>query len=294
MMKSMSLQAHKELLNSMRKRYQEAKWQEKMKLVDGFMAATGYARKYAITQLNRPITQITTPKSRRGHCQYDEAVKQALTTLWYTTNQICSKRLVPFLPELVPIMERLGHLQLATNIREHVLNISPATVDRLLKKERQHSRKSVCTTRAGNLLKRQIAVRTFADWNEVVPGFMEADLVAHCGGNVSGTFLNTLVLTDIATGWVECLPLLKKSADDVILGLRLLKDLLPFPLLGIDTDNGSEFINYELLNFCKDEKITFTRSCSYRKNDQAHVEQKNGSVVRRLVVGYDRFEGGRH
>jgi len=290
MMKSMSLQARKELLNSMRERYQRAHWQERVKFVDGFMTATGYARKYAITQLNRPITQITTPRSCRGHSQYDEAVKHALTTLWYVANQICSKRLVPFLPELVPILERRGHLHLEGNIREQVLNISASTVDRLLKKERQNSRKSLCTTRAGNLLKRQIPIRTFADWDERVPGFMEIDLVAHCGGNVSGTFLNTLVLTDIATGWIECVPLLRKSAADVILALRLARELLPFPLLGIDSDNGTEFINYDLLNFCKDEEITFTRSRSYKKNDQAHVEQKNGSVVRRLV-GYDRFEG---
>jgi len=199
-----------------------------------------------------------------------------LTTLWYSANQICSKRLVPFLPELVPILERRGHLQLPVPIRKQVLNISASTVDRLLKKERKHSRKSLCTTRAGNLLKRQIPIRTFADWNEKVPGFMEIDLVAHCGGNVSGAYLNTLVLTDIATGWIECVPLLSKSAADVILALRLAKELLPFPLLGIDSDNGTEFINYDLLNFCKEEKITFTRSRSYKKNDQAHVEQKNG------------------
>ncbi len=193
MIKSMSLQARKELLNSMRARYQQANWQEKGKLADAFIATTGYARKYAITQLNRPITQPLPPRTRQAHCLYDEAVKQAITTLWYAANQICSKRLVPFLSELVPILERLGHLQLPAQIRERVLNISPATVDRLLKKECQQSRKSVCTTRAGNLLKRQIPVRTFADWSDVVPGFMEADLVAHWGGNVSGAFLNTLV-----------------------------------------------------------------------------------------------------
>lgn len=290
MMKSMSLSARRELLNSMRERYRETPWQEKGKLVEGFMTATGYSRKYAITQLNRAPMQTLSPSPRQVHKQYDEAVRQALTILWYSANQICSKRLVPFLPELVPILERRGHLQLPVPIREQVLNISASTVDRLLKKERKHSRKSLCTTRAGNLLKRQIPIRTFADWNEKVPGFMEIDLVAHCGGNVSGAYLNTLVLTDIATGWIECVPLLSKSSADVILALRLAKVLLPFPLLGIDSDNGTEFINYDLLNFCKEEKITFTRSRSYKKNDQAHVEQKNGSVVRRLV-GYDRFEG---
>jgi len=290
MKKSMSLSARIELLNSMRERYREISWQEKRKLVDGFMLSTGYSRKYAITQLNRTQVRSLSSKSRQSHKQYDEAVRQALTTLWYAANQICSKRLVPFLPELVPILEQRGYLQLPTPIREQLLNISASTVDRLLKKERRRSRKSVSTTRAGNLLKRQIPIRTFADWNENVPGFMEIDLVAHCGGNVSRAYLNTLVLTDIATGWIECIPLLNKSGANVISALRLAKALLPFPLLGIDSDNGTEFINYDLLNFCKEEKITFTRSRSYKKNDQAHVEQKNGSVVRRLV-GYDRFEG---
>ena len=162
MMKSMSLSARRELLNSMRERYRETPWQEKGKLVEGFMTATGYSRKYAITQLNRAPMQTLSPSRRQVHKQYDEAVRQALTTLWYSANQICSKRLVPFLPELVPILERRGHLQLPVPIRKQVLNISASTVDRLLKKERQHSRKSLCTTRAGNLLKRQIPIRTFA------------------------------------------------------------------------------------------------------------------------------------
>ena len=133
-------------------------------------------------------------------------------------------------------------------------------------------------------------MRTFADWDDVTPGFVEADLVAHCGGNTNGAFLNTLVLVDICTGWLECMPLLRKSAQDVIDGLRVADELLPFIMQGLDTDCGSEFINYDVLDYCEDKHITFTRARTHRKNDQAHVEEKNGSVVRRLV-GYDRFEG---
>jgi hypothetical protein len=133
-------------------------------------------------------------------------------------------------------------------------------------------------------------VRTCADWNDVIPGFLEADLVAHCGDRVDGSYLNTLVLTDIASGWIECMPLLHRSEAQVIGALDVLPNLLPFNILGLDTDNGSEFINYELLKFCESKKIIFTRSRAYRKNDQAHVEEKNGSVVRRLI-GYDRYEG---
>ena len=146
------------------------------------------------------------------------------------------------------------------------------------------------TTRPGNLLKRQIRVRTFTEWDQVRPGFFEADLVAHCGESAEGSFLHTLVLVDIASGWTECMALLRRSEADVIGALNAVRQALPFPLLGLDTDNGSEFINYELLRYCREEEITFTRSRPYRKNDQAHVEEKNGSVVRRLI-GYDRYEG---
>jgi hypothetical protein len=187
-------------------------------------------------------------------------------------------------------MERHGHLRLPGDVRARLLSISPATVDRLLRPERESIKLGVSTTRRGSILKNQIQVRTFADWDDVTPGFFEADLVAHCGGNTNGAFLNTLVLVDISTGWLECMPLLRKSAADVIDGLRVADDLVPFPLQGLDTDCGSEFINFDLLDYCEDNHITFTRARIHRKNDQAHVEEKNGSVVRRLV-GYDRFEG---
>lgn len=161
--------------------------------------------------------------------------------------------------------------------------MSAATADRILKTERKQARKSISITRAGSLLKKQIPIRTFADWSDVTPGFVEADLVAHCGDRANGTFLNTLTITDIASGWTELVPLLRKSAADVQSGLVNIRSVLPFPILGLDTDNGSEFINYELMRFCETERITFTRARTYRKNDQAHVEEKNGSIVRRMT-----------
>ena len=270
-------------------KYHDASWSEKAKILDGFVAATDYDRKYAIRLLHDPETPVLT-RQRRVPRQYDEQVRHALFSVWYAANQICSKRLVPFLPALVAAMERHGHLRLPSDVRTRLLSISPATVDRLLRPERERINKSVSTTRSGSLLKHQVPVRTFADWDDVVPGFLEADLVAHCGGNTNGAFLNTLTLVDISTGWLECIPLLRKSAGDVIDGLCVADDLLPFPLQGLDTDCGSEFINYDLLDYCEKRSITFTRARTHRKNDQAHVEEKNGSVVRRLV-GYDRFEG---
>lgn len=287
--KSMSLSARKELLASVRQKYRDSSWMEKGKILDGFVAATGYDRKHAIQLMNN-TAEPEKPKERLTCQKYDEQTRQALYSVWYTANQICSKRLVPFLPELVKIMERHGHLRIPDEVRTRLLSISPSTVDRLLRPEREIIKQGISTTRSGNLLKHQIQIRTFADWDDVTPGFLEADLVAHCGGNTNGPFLNTLVLVDIATGWLECIPLLRKSASDVIDGLRVVAELLPFPMQGLDTDCGSEFINYDLLDYCEDRKITFTRARTHRKNDQAHIEEKNGSVVRRLV-GYDRLEG---
>ena len=291
-MKSMCLSARRELLISVRQKYRNAGWQEKGKILDGFVAATDYDRKYAIRLLSSDIVLPVKPMTRLTSQKYDGQVLQALLFVWHTANQICSKRLAPFLPTLVEAMERHGHLRLPVDVRARLLGISPATIDRLLRPEREKQNLAVTTTRPGSLLKHQIKVRTFADWDDVTPGFLEADLVAHCGGNTSGAFLNTLTLVDIATGWLECMPLLRKSADDVIDGLRVADELLPFTVQGLDTDCGSEFINYELLDYCEDRHITFTRARTHRKNDQAHVEEKNGSVVRRLV-GYDRFEGRR-
>ena len=289
MIKLMSLTARRELLASVRQSYRDATWAEKGRILDGFVAATDYERKYAIRLLSTDEVSIPL-KKRPSIQQYDEQVRQALMAIWYAANKTCSKRLVPFLPQLISAMEKHGHLRLSADVRARLLRISPATVDRILSPERERIRQGVSTTRPGNLLKHQIQIRTFADWDDVTPGFIEADLVAHCGGNTNGTFLNTLTLVDICTGWLECMPLLRKSAQDVIDGLRVADDLMPFRLQGLDTDCGSEFINYDVLDYCEDNRITFTRARTHRKNDQAHVEEKNGSVVRRLV-GYDRFEG---
>lgn len=290
MQNRLSLKSRKELVQRVRESYNQANWKEKTKILNGLIAATGYERKYAIAILNsvdkKPLCEVKRQKQRK----YDEDVQQALFTVWIAANQICGKRLTPFLPELVGVLESRGHLVLSDDVRERLLDISAATVDRLLKVKRKENKRGISTTKPGSPLKKQITIRTFSDWNDVIPGFMEADLVAHCGTRTDGAFLNTLVLTDIVSGWTEFLPLLQRSEENVILGLVTAQELLPFPLLGLDTDNGSEFINYKLLEFCESQKITFTRSRAYHKNDQAHVEEKNGSIVRRLI-GYDRYEG---
>lgn len=286
----MSVETRRELLLRTCLRYRQAKWREKRRILDEFVAASGYNRKYALNLLNHPPVMKTDNKPRHRERHYKEAVKEALVAVWKAANCICSKRLVPFLPEFVGAMERFGHLSISDEAREQLLSMSSSTADRLLFSERYKNGRGIGTTKPGGLLKRQIPVRTFSDWNDVAPGFVEADLVAHCGESADGSFLNTLVLTDVATEWTEPIALLRRSEADVAGGLDAARHLLPFPLLGLDTDNGSEFINYELLRYCEREKITFTRARSHRKNDQAHVEEKNGSVVRRLV-GYDRYEG---
>ncbi len=289
----MSFAARRELLGQVAGRYHEAGGVQKARLLDEFVACTGYARKYAIRVLGQPpaplVTRIVRPRAPR----YGVEVHDALRVAWLAANRVCAKRLVPFLPDLIASLERHGHLSLSAEVRAQVLRISPATVDRLLRPLRQqNAARGLSTTKAGALLKHQVPVRTFAEWDDVRPGFMEVDLVAHCGGNAAGAFLATLVLTDVATGWTECVALVQRGQDAVTHGLEQARRLLPMALLGMDTDNGSEFINHAVIGYCARETITFTRSRAYTKNDQCFVEQKNGSIVRQ-VVGYDRFEGER-
>jgi hypothetical protein len=286
---TMSLLSKRELLAALREPYNSATYAEKKRLLDGFQAATGCSRKHAIKLMRKSVTAAGKDRAPRS-TKYDQTVKDALSTVWQAAGCICAKRLIPFLPEFVPALERCHHIKLKRATRKNLLQLSAATADRMLKSERQRLGRSVSMTRRGNLLRRQIAVRTGAPWDDVVPGFLEGDLVAHNGGNPYGQFIHTLTLTDIASGWTECIPVIRKGDDEVLAAIKKVRNRLPMPLLGLDTDNGSEFINHKLSNYCKQENITFTRSRVFKSNDQAHVEEKNGSVVRRLV-GYRRFEG---
>lgn len=284
----MTKQGKRELLQSVRPRYLKANKPAKARILDEFTAATGYHRKYAI----RLLRHGPKPKglARRGRPKvYRGEVVTALERIWEICGRICSKRLQPFLPEIIAVLERQGELILAPPIKDQLLQMSRATIDRCLKPARLPQRQGLSTTKPGSLLKSAIPVRTFADWDDVRPGFIEIDLVAHCYDSPAGTYLNTLTATDVSTGWTECLALPNKTQVAVSNAMLELRQRLPFPLLGIDSDNGSEFINDTLHRYCLGEQITFTRCRPYNKNDQAHVEQKNWSVVRKLV-GYDRFE----
>lgn len=287
----MSIQAKRELLGSVWARYRVADRVHKQQILEEFVAATGYHRKYAIALLKHPPPLSRRPAKRTRKRKYTVQVQQALTTLWRASDRLCAKRLVPFLPELIAALQRHAELALDPSTKALLCSISPATADRLLRKvKEQPLPRGLSTTKPGTLLRHQIPVRTFADWDEARPGFMEADLVAHGGESAHGEYLHTLTLTDVCTGWTEPLALLNRSQKGVSFAIDTARKLLPFALVGLDSDNGSEFINHDLLRYCQAHQITFTRSRPYKKNDQCHVEQKNWSVVRRQI-GYARYEG---
>jgi hypothetical protein len=284
----MTSQAKRELLAAIRPRYLQSNKVGKERILDEFCAATGYHRKYAIRLLKQGAPPRGLKKSGRTK-RYQGAVVESLIQIWEICGRICSRRLHPFLPEITWVLEQHQELILPAQVKQLLLQMSRATIDRCLRPARFEHRHGLSTTKPGVLLREAIPVRTFTPWEDERPGFEEIDLVAHCGATTAGQYLNTLTVTDLATGWTECLAILHKSQFLVSQAIRELRTRLPFPLLGIDSDNGSEFINDLLYRYCLDERITFTRSRPYRKNDQAHVEQKNWSVVRHLI-GYDRYE----
>lgn len=287
----MSLKSKHELLEVVRPRYLKAKKLEKQKMLDEFTSATGYHRKHAIRILKNQV-QVQNHLKRKTKTYktiYRGEVVQVLEQIWEICGQICSKRLQPYLPEAIKVLERCKEIEFSKDTKELLLKISSASIDRCLRPTRIKTPHGLSTTKPGTLLKNLIPVRTFTEWDEERPGFMEIDLVAHCGNTTEGQYLNTLTCTDICTGWTDVTALPRRSQEAVSEAIHRMRQRLPFPLLGIDSDNGSEFINDLLYRYCLDEKITFTRSRPYKKNDQAHVEQKNWSVVRH-TVGYDRWE----
>lgn len=287
----MSLKSKRELLEVLRPRYCKANKVEKQKMLDEFTSATGYHRKHAIRVLKNQVQvqKRLNRKTKTYKTIYRGEVVQTLEQIWEICGQICSKRLQPYLPEAIKVLERHKEIELSKETKDLLLKISSASIDRCLRPIRCKSPRGLGTTKPGSLLKSLIPVQTFTTWDEEQPGFMEIDLVAHCGNTTEGQYLNTLTCTDLSTGWTDVTALAHRSQQAVSIAIHPMRQRLPFPLLGIDSDNGSEFINDTLYRYCLDEKITFTRSRPYQKNDQAHVEQKNWSVVRH-TLGYDRWE----
>lgn len=271
-------------------RYQVADKRTKGVILDELCANTGWHRNHArkaLTAALRP--KILTPRSPRP-VKYGPEVIAALTVCWTVLGMPAGKRLAPMLTELVAVLRHFRELVISDQTAALLVSMSAATIDRRLAEER-----ASCTirgrvgTKPGSLLKSQIPVRTWAEWDDAVPGFVEIDTVFHDGGNRGGGHTFTLTVTDIATGWTENRSLPDRTAKHILAALNHIAAAMPFPILGVDSDNGSEFINEDLLRWCKDRHITFTRSRPGNKNDGCHVEQKNWAVVR-TVVGYYRYD----
>ena len=266
--------ARRDLLEATQPHYRRASRRERGRMLDEFVRLTGYHRKHAVRLLNAEPAENSSAQPPRTRC-YGEAVKQALIVLWEASDRVCGKRLHPIIPVLVPALERHGQLCLESADRERVLSVSAATIDRLLSEVRTSARGGL-RRRAGfsSAVRRSVPVRTFADWNDPLPGFLEVDLVAHGGTSMHGAFIHTLVATDIATGWTECVPLLVRDGTLVVEVLGCVGKRLPFPMRGVDFDNDSVFMNELVVGWCREGGLIVTRARAYRKNDQAWVEQK--------------------
>jgi hypothetical protein len=283
-------------------RYKKGRKKDRSGILDEFVHLTGYTRKYASYVLRMQGKRIwirdnvvvqadrRSKRKRKRKRVYDEEVLRVLRKIWVIMNYMCGKRLAAILKEIIPKLEEHGEIEVREETREKLLRISASTIDRVLCRERKKLRlKSRSRTKPGTLLKHQIPIRTFSEWDEGRPGFIEMDLVGHEGGDATGEYIQSLNCVDVCSGWTETFAVRNKAQVWVFEGIQDMKARLPFDLLGIDSDNGAEFINAQLLRYCQSEGITFTRSRAYRKNDSCHVEQKNYTAVRQYA-GYLRYD----
>jgi hypothetical protein len=281
------------ITKEMAQRYRRASKRERGRMLDELCALTGYNRSYAARLLRAKARGRPAPRKqkRRGRGPlYGPELLAPLTKVWATLGGICGKRLAAVMGRTVAALERHDELELTDEARAQLLAMSAATIDRLLAAKRRRLRlKGMTHTKPGSLLKSQIPVRTFAEWDQRRPGFVEIDLVGHEGGDPRGEFAYSLCVTDVASGWTEVRVVRNRARRWTFEALLDVRACLPMPLLGIDSDNGGEFINHHLASWCAEQKLTFTRSRAYEKNDCCYVEQKNWSVVRR-EIGYGRYD----
>jgi len=287
----LSMAEKKAITREMHRRYRRASKTNKAAMLDELTALTGWCRNYASRALRRePKKKRSAPEARGRKKIHTREVMIPLRKVWASLDYACGKRVAAGMADVLDGLVRLDELACELRVIAMLREMSAATIDRILAPDRAKTAlKGRSTTKPGTLLKSQIQIRTGTDWDDTRPGFIEIDLVAHCGDSTGGDYCNTLDATDIATGWTETRAVKNKAQAHVFAALQDIVAHLPFPLLGIDSDNGSEFINDQLFRYCKEKDVTFTRSRAYRKNDGCHVEQKNWSVVRQNV-GYARFD----
>lgn len=284
----MDLKTKRIIINKLSKEYKKANKKQKGEILTELVRLTGYNRSYARFVLRTPLAKKGVLRRNKGS-KY-QVILKPLRRLWVIANFACGQLLVSAIPDLLMQLVKFDEIKVTGKEKKLLFKISSATVDRLLKPERKRLEiKGRSGTKPGTLLKHQIPVRLFTPWNEQTPGFLEIDLVAHCGESLVDTYINTLDAVDIATTWTEKQALMGKSERATIEGFEVIEESFPFRILGVDSDNGSEFINWHFLRMAKRKQITFTRSRAYRKNDQAHIEQKNFSTVRK-IIGYRRLE----
>src|SRR5580658_7726358 len=291
-METVSKSARKEIVEALRKRYEQASKTEKGKILGEFAAVTGFHRKHAIRILNSAGPEHVkkrTENAMQNQRVYGEAVKAALIVLWEAADRICGKRLKAAIPTLIEAMQRHGHLKLDPEVHKQLPAISAATIDRMMTPVRKVAGMRR-RRRGAKKLSKEIPVKTFADWKDPLPGFLEIDFVVHGGGSMSGEYLHSFVTTDVCSGWVEAVPLLAREQKLVVEGLNVIRDQLPVKVQGIDSDNDGAFINDTLATYCQEAGIVFTRSRPHHKNDQAWIEQKNGAVIRKMA-GHERLSG---
>jgi Integrase core domain len=283
--------ARREVVSAVAERYRSAKRTDKGRILDELCATTGWHRKHAVRVLRRHETPGGIRAARERRRRYGAIIKDALTALWEASDRVCGKRLKVMIPTLLPALEEHGRLKLGKGDRDLVLAISAATIDRVLG-DVKVAASGGKRRRAGfySAIRREVPIRTFNDWKGPPPGYCEVDMVAHGGTSVAGSFIQTLTMVDVATGWTECLPLITRDGSFVVEAIKHVQSLFPWLLRGVDFDNDSAFMNDTVVPWCREQKLEVTRSRAYKKNDQAFVEQKNGAVVRRLM-GYGRYDG---
>jgi hypothetical protein len=285
--------ARREVLSAVAERYRSAGRPEKGRILDALCRTTGWHRKHAVRALRRRGLQETakTRDPRERKRRYGVTIRDALTALWEASDRVCGRRLVVMIPTLLPALEQHGRLELSAGEQAQLLAVSAATIDRMLG-DVKIAAAGGRRRRAGfySAIRREVPIRTFNDWKDPAPGFCEVDMVAHGGTSVAGSFIQTLTMVDVATGWTECQPLVNRDGSLVVEAIKRAQSLFPWLLRGVDFDNDSAFMNELVVPWCREQKLEVTRSRAYKKNDQAFVEQKNGAVVRRLM-GYGRFDG---